>query len=142
MNVPTWILDKNPAVIQRRWRQFMEGIWEPSEWVEAEPLLFRPWGAVEGAHLYRFGNTGRWKGRPVLDAETPLLVPVLQRLWQEYPCLFLPRTLLTAWLIGHRQEPPIAALIEEILAWPEGQKYPGSAVETLRGAMGCKTSGS
>lgn len=132
MKVPTWILEKSPTAIRRRWQQFLSGIWEPSEWVDTTPLLARPWGPVEGAHLYRFGNANvRWNGRPVMDAGPAELLPVLRRLWQEYPCFFLPRTHLDAWLIRNRADPEVAKLIEEIVAWPEGREWKGTALETL-----------
>ena len=134
MKVPAWILEK-PSKIRARWRAFLRGTWEPCEWVEARPLLFRPYGAVEGAHLYRFGEAMNllWKGKPLGEAEAGELMPVLRRLWTEYPCLFLPRTRLTAWLAGHQQEPEVAKLIEEILLWPEGRTYRGTAQEMLEG---------
>lgn len=134
MKVPAWILEK-PSTVQRRWRAFLKGSWEPTEWVEAEPLFFRPFGVVEGAHLYRFGEAMNlvWNGKPLLEAEAAELMPVLRRVWAEYPCLFLPRTRLTAWLLGHQQDPEVAKLIEEIVQWPEGRAYRGTAQEMLEG---------
>ena len=125
MKVPTWILEKGSTVIRRRCRQFRGGIWEPSEWEEATPLLSRPYGPAEGAHLYRFGNAmpDDWEG--------PEVFPVIRRIWQEYPCFFLPRTQMDAWLIGNRREPEVSALIAEIIAWPEGQQWRGTAGERL-----------
>ena len=126
MKAPTWI--NKPGASSRRWRAFLDGAWEPSEWMDATPLLFRPYGVMEGAHLYRFGNAmpKTW------DPPAPEGAVFLQKLWQEYPCFFLPRTLITAWLIGHRADPGVLALIREIVAWPEAQNVTGTALQTLQ----------
>ena len=128
MKVPTWILEKGPTAVRRRWRHFLSGVWEPSEWVEATPILRRPWGPEEGAHLYRFGEAMP----AACDGPTAEVLPVIRRLWEEYPCFFLPRTQLDAWLLGRRAEPEVAALIAEIVAWPEAREWRGTGVETLR----------
>lgn len=103
--------------------------------MDARPLLSRPYGREEGAPLYRFGNAADvpWNGRPMLEAETSALLPVLRRLWEEYPCFYLPCTRLGAWLLGRRADTEVQALIREIVEWPEGRMYSGTAGERLGG---------